>query len=59
VRRAAPSLRAPHGGTSRQRAGPVYAGGGMMGGALNSGFGRAMEMGAGIGLGEDLINGIL
>lgn len=35
--------------------------GGVMGaldGFLNSGFGRAMEMGAGIGLGEDLINKI-
>lgn len=35
--------------------------GGIMGaldGFLNSGFGRAMEMGAGIGLGEDLINKI-
>jgi phosphoglycerate-specific signal transduction histidine kinase len=33
-------------------------GGGMLGGLLNSGFGRAMEVGAGIGLGEDLINSI-
>ncbi len=33
-------------------------GGGLFGGFLNSGFGRAMEMGAGIGLGEDLINNI-
>ena len=33
-------------------------GGGMLGGFLNSGFGRAMELGAGIGLGEDLINSI-
>jgi short chain dehydrogenase len=32
--------------------------GGLLGGFLNSGFGRAMEMGAGIGLGEDLINSI-
>lgn len=32
---------------------------GVLGGFLNSGFGRAMEMGAGIGLGEDLINKIL
>jgi hypothetical protein len=32
--------------------------GGMLGGFLNSGFGRAMEFGAGIGLGEDLINSI-
>jgi len=28
------------------------------GGFLNSGFGRAMEMGAGIGVVEDLINNI-
>jgi hypothetical protein len=33
-------------------------GGGMLGGFLNSGFGRAMEMGAGIALGGDLINSI-
>jgi len=33
-------------------------GGGMLGSFLNSGFGRAMELGAGIGLGEDLINSI-
>ena len=32
--------------------------GGMFGGFLGGGFGRAMEMGAGIGLGEDLINSI-
>ncbi len=32
---------------------------GVLGGFLNSNFGRAMEMGAGIGLGEDLINKIL
>uniref|UniRef100_E6PPE3 Uncharacterized protein n=1 Tax=mine drainage metagenome TaxID=410659 RepID=E6PPE3_9ZZZZ len=43
---------------------PAYgrpAGGGLMGtlsGFLGSGFGQAMEMGAGIGLGEDLINKI-
>jgi hypothetical protein len=33
-------------------------GGGMFGGFLHSGFGQAIEMGAGIGLGEDLINSI-
>jgi hypothetical protein len=33
-------------------------GGGMLGGLLNSGLGRSMEVGAGIGLGEDLINSI-
>ena len=32
--------------------------GGMLGGFLNSGFGRAIEMGAGFGLGDDLINKI-
>lgn len=32
--------------------------GGMLGSFLNSGFGRAIEMGAGFGLGDDLINGI-
>ena len=43
---------------------PAYgrpASGGLMGtlsGFLGSGFGQAMEMGAGIGLGEDLINKI-
>jgi hypothetical protein len=33
-------------------------GGGMLGGFLNSGFGRAIELGAGVGIGEDLINSI-
>ncbi len=33
-------------------------GGGMFGNFLGGGFGRAIEMGAGIGLGEDLINSI-
>lgn len=37
---------------------PGGGGGGMLGGFLNSGFGRAMEMGAGIGLDGDLINSI-
>ncbi len=32
--------------------------GGGLGGFLNSGFGRAIEMGAGFGLGDDLINSI-
>jgi hypothetical protein len=31
---------------------------GMLGNFLGGGFGRAMEMGAGIGLGQDLINSI-
>ena len=33
-------------------------GGGMFGNFLHGGFGQAIEMGAGIGLGEDLINSI-
>ena len=32
--------------------------GGMFGNFLSGGFGRAIEMGAGIGLGEDVVNGI-
>jgi len=32
--------------------------GGMLGGFLNSGLGRAIEMGAGFGIGDDLINKI-
>lgn len=32
--------------------------GNMLGGFLNSGFGRAIEMGAGFGIGDDLINKI-
>jgi hypothetical protein len=32
--------------------------GGLFGGMLGGGFGQALEMGAGIGLGEDLINNI-
>ena len=36
---------------------PVQPGiGGALGGFLNSGFGRAVEMGLGFGLGDDLIN---
>ncbi len=31
---------------------------GALGGFLNSGFGRAVEMGAGFGIGDDLINSI-
>lgn len=41
---------------------PQQQGGGLfgaLGGLLNSNFGRAMEMGAGFGLGEDLLNKIL
>jgi hypothetical protein len=33
-------------------------GGGMFGGFLNSGFGRAIEMGAGFGIGDELIKDI-
>ncbi|MGE4483056.1 hypothetical protein [Acidocella sp.] len=32
--------------------------GGMLGGFLNSGFGRALEMGAGFGIGEEIIDRI-
>lgn len=32
--------------------------GGMLGSFLNSGFGRAIETGAGFGIGDDIINGI-
>lgn len=32
--------------------------GGMLGGFMNSGFGRAVAMGAGFGIGDDLINSI-
>jgi hypothetical protein len=32
--------------------------GGALGGFLNSGFGRAIEMGAGFGIGNDIVNGI-
>ncbi len=37
---------------------PQQQGGGLLGGFLNSGFGRAIAMGAGFGLGDDLINSI-
>jgi hypothetical protein len=38
---------------------PVYQpGGGMLSGLLGGGFGRAMEMGAGVGLGQSLISSI-
>ncbi|MCF3948075.1 hypothetical protein AiwAL_18510 [Acidiphilium sp. AL] len=33
-------------------------GGGLLGGFLNSGFGRAVAMGAGFGIGDDIINSI-
>lgn len=37
---------------------PMGGVGGMLGSFLNSGFGRAIEMGAGFGIGNDLINTI-
>ena len=37
---------------------PPQSGTGLLGGFLNSGFGRAIEMGAGFGIGDDLINKI-
>ena len=37
---------------------PQQQGSGMLGSFLNSGFGRAIEMGAGFGIGDDLINKI-
>ncbi len=37
---------------------PQQQSGGMLGGFLNSGFGRTIEMGAGFGIGDDLINKI-
>lgn len=52
----------PPGPYGQQPPGPYgqqpQAGGGMLGSFLNSGFGRAIEMGAGFGLGDDLISGI-
>ena len=45
----------PMGGSPQQGGGLM----GALGGFLNSGFGRAIEMGAGFGLGDDLINRIL
>jgi len=41
-----------------QPAYPQQAGGGMLGSFMNSGFGRALTMGAGFGIGDDLINSI-
>lgn len=45
----------PMGGGMPQQGGGLM---GALGGFLNSGFGRAIEMGAGFGLGDDLINKI-
>jgi hypothetical protein len=49
-----PQAAYPQGGYPQQGGGVM----GALGGLLNSGFGRALEMGAGFGLGEDLINKI-
>lgn len=38
--------------------GGMFGGGGLMGGYYGGGFARAMEMGAGIGLGQSLVNSI-
>ena len=49
----------PGGGYPGGYGGPQPGGfGGMLGSFLNSGFGRALEMGAGFGIGDDLINKI-
>ena len=55
-----PQAAYPQGGYPQQSGYPQQGGGvmGALGGLLNSGFGRALEMGAGFGLGEDLINKI-
>ncbi len=51
-------LQAIHGFVDNSHQQPQQMGGGMLGGFLNSRFGRTMELGAGIGLGEDPINSI-
>ncbi len=52
---AQPAFGQPIMGTPMQPQGGL---GGALGGFLNSGFGRAVEMGLGFGLGDDLINKI-
>jgi hypothetical protein len=52
---AQPAFGQPVMGTPMQPQGGL---GGALGGFLNSGFGRAVEMGLGFGLGDDLINKI-
>ncbi|MHB8569482.1 MAG: hypothetical protein ACYC97_04695 [Metallibacterium sp.] len=52
---AANPVMAGFGGAHQQQGGLM----GALGGFLNSGFGRAIEMGAGFGIGDDLINSIL
>ncbi len=41
-----------------QQQGYPQQGGGLLGGFMNSGFGRAIAMGAGFGIGDDIINSI-
>ena len=48
----------PPPGAPPQMAPQPQGGGGMFGNFLNSGFGRAIEMGAGFGIGDDLIKDI-
>ena len=60
---APPQQQGGWGQVAYQQSQPGYApqqqqGSGMLGGFLNSGFGRAIEMGAGFGIGDDLINKI-
>ena len=55
VANAAPPAQQP---VYQQQAPQPVMGGGKFGGLLGGGFGRAIEMGAGIGLGQDLINSI-
>jgi hypothetical protein len=50
---AAPNMPPPGDGQPQQGGA-----GGMLGGFLNSGFGRAITLGAGFGIGDDLINKI-
>ena len=45
-------------GYAQPQGGMMGGAGGMLGSFLNSGFGRAIEMGAGFGIGNDLINQI-
>jgi hypothetical protein len=59
---AAPPAAAPPAGYQQQPMGAgvggMLGGGGPFAGFLSGGFGRAMEMGAGVGLGQSLINSI-
>ena len=49
---------APWGNQPMPQQGFAQQGGGLLGGLLNSGFGRAIVTGAGFGIGDDLINKI-